>query len=425
MTNIRWQGPPLCVIGVSSEPPSLPPAATSALTTADLVICGERHFEILQQLINSQEIIVNPDLKRVNYPSPFSLLWDFLLENQHQRIVLLASGDPLLFGLGGFLRQRISHDKLIFFPSLSSVQVAFSRIGEAWQDAKVVSLHGRPLQGLRAKLQKHRLYALLTDANSHPVAIARELVQAGLGESQIWVCEDLGTEQENVSQHCASELAASTLIFSSLNVVIIKTLGSGGRLPEFPGIPDDQFSTDNEQAGQGLITKREVRLCALSLLQPCAGEIGWDVGAGCGGVSVEWARWSPRSHIHAVEYHADRLHHLQINRERFGVMNNLHVCAGRAPDALSTLPCADAIFVGGGGKDLPVILDACWSRLTAKGRLVAAAVTADACVNLHLFAQNDPHVEWTEIRISRNALLAQQRLMRPQLPVLLMKRVKP
>ena len=194
-------------------------------------------------------------------------------------------------------------------------------------------------------------------------------------------------------------------------------------LPEFPGIPDEQFSTGAEP-GKGLLSKREVRLTILSLLAPRAGETGWDVGAGCGGVSVEWARWNLLGEVHAVECHPERLEHLGINRERFGVVSNLHVVPGRAPEALADLPDPHAVFIGGSSGSLREMLEVVWIRLRPGGRLVASAVTEDSRVDLHGFA-GDREAYWTELSIARSERLAGQRVMRPYLPVLLMKLEKP
>jgi len=207
--------------------------------------------------------------------------------------------------------------------------------------------------------------------------------------------------------------------FSPLNVVILETRGRGGVLPEFPGIPDERFSTGAEP-GKGLLSKREVRLTILSLLAPRAGEIGWDMGAGCGGVAVEWARWNPHGEVYAVECHPERLEHLGVNRERFGVVANLHIVAGRAPAALAELPDPHAVFIGGSSGNLRELLDIVWARLRPGGRLVASAVTEDSRVELHAFA-GDRAAEWTELSIARGESLAGQRIMRPYLPVLLMK----
>lgn len=148
------------------------------------------------------------------------------------------------------------------------------------------------------------------------------------------------------------------------------------------------------------------------------------MGAGCGGVSVEWARWNPYGEVYAIECHPERLEHLGINRERFGVVNNLHIVPGHAPEALATLPDPHVVFIGGSSGSLREMLEAVWARLLPGGRLAASAVTEDSRVDLHGFAGNR-EAYWTELSIARSERLAGQRVMRPYLPVLLMKMEKP
>jgi precorrin-6Y C5,15-methyltransferase (decarboxylating) len=404
-----WSGPPVHVIGMGMNVGTLGRSAQAALVKAELIIGAATHLAAFPQLATEKR----------PYPSPMSGLWDLLRANASRRIALLASGDPLFFGISSTLLRYLSPEHLAFHPNVSSIQAAFARLGRPWQQAQWVSLHGRPLASLRATLHSNRLYALLTDRASSPVAIARVLVETGFDQSDLWVAEELGTANERFRRFSAAELANTDTEFSPLNVVILETRGSGGVLPEFPGIPDERFSTGAEP-GKGLLSKREVRLTILSLLAPRAGEIGWDVGAGCGGVSVEWARWNPYGEVHAIEIHPERLEHLDINRERFGVVANLHIVAGRAPEALAALPDPHAAFIGGSSGSLREMLDAVWGRLKLGGRLVASAVTEDSRVDLHTFV-GDRTAEWTELSIARGERLAGQRVMRPYLPVLLMK----
>jgi len=409
----NWPGPPIHVVGMGIETGALSPTARAALEQAELIIGAAAHRVALPELA----------AEKIPYPSPMSGLRDLLLNHAHRRIALLASGDPLFYGISQTLLRHFSSESLVFHPNLSSIQAAFARAGRPWQQAQLISLHGRPLASLRAALQGNRLYALLTDRENSPTAIARLLVEVGFGASALWVAEDLGMPDEQFRSFSAAELADTGIEFSSLNVVLLETRGPGGVLPEFPGIPDERFSTGAEP-GKGLLSKREVRLTILSLLSPGANEIGWDVGAGCGGVSVEWARWNPSGAVHAIERHPERLEHLGVNRERFGVVNNLHIVSGCAPEALAELPDPQAVFIGGSSGSLHAMLEAVWARLLPGGRLVASAVTEDSRVDLHGFV-GDREAEWTELSIARSERLAGQRVMRPYLPVLLMKMEKP
>lgn len=268
-----WPGPPIQVVGMGIEAGALSPTARAALDQAELIIGAAAHLAVFPEL----------RARKIPYPSPMSGLRELLFTHAGQRIALLASGDPLFYGISQTLLRYLLPEHLMFHPNVSSVQAAFARLRRPWQQAQFVSLHGRPLTTLRAVLQSNRLYALLTDRENSPTAIARLLRETGFGESALWVAEDLGLPNEQFRSFRAAELANAEVEFSPLNVVILETRGLGGVLPEFPGIPDEQFSTGAEP-GKGLLSKREVRLTILSLLAPRAGETGWDVGAGCGGV---------------------------------------------------------------------------------------------------------------------------------------------
>lgn len=406
---LNWQGPPVQVIGMGIFPASaLAEPARQALAMAETVIGAERQRELLN---------IDP-ARFLAYPRPFAALAELLLQQRGKHVVILASGDPLLFGIGDWLLRQLGRDRLVFHPHISSVQAAFARLGLPWADAQVVSLHGRALGRLRSRLQANRLYALLTDADSTPAAIAQELATAGFSESELWVAEALGSEHERVRRFGVAELMETAPVVDPLHVTVVRTRGRGNVLPEFPGIPDEAFATGGE-AGRGLLTKREVRLLSLSLLAPRAQEIGWDVGAGCGGIAVEWARWNRLGQVYAIEQHAERFAHLQANRDRFGVDGNLHCLHASAPQALAALPDPHAIFIGGSGGELPALLDYCWQRLQPGGRLVASAVTEVSKMALYQFAAGKA-ADWRELAVSRGESLAGQLLLRPQLPVLLL-----
>ncbi|RRJ84518.1 precorrin-6y C5,15-methyltransferase (decarboxylating) subunit CbiE [Aestuariirhabdus litorea] len=421
--RIDWTGPPLTVIGLSGKIPApLEPAALEALQQAELIIGSERHLEAV--------LGHNPKAKTRPYPSPLGELRTLLEHHNGKRVVLLASGDPLYYGIGGYLGRTLAQADLRFLPALSSIQLAFSRLGLCWQDARVVSLHGRPLQRLRSRLGSGRLLALLTDHRSQPQAIARELHTARLEESQIWICEALETPTERIRTFSVAELLAlkGNLEVDPLHVTIVHTRGEGGVQPEFPGIPDHLFST-GDLPGRGMISKREVRLNALSLLQPRAGDVGWDVGAGCGGLAVEWARWNPLGQVYAVEHHNRRIDYLRHNRDQFGVDANLRVVEGTAPNALHSLPRPNAVFIGGSEGALYSLLEYCWQQLLPGGRLVASAVTEQSRVDLMNFCASDTlstiECEWVQVQVSRGETLGSHLVLRPKAPVLLLSVHKP
>ena len=412
-----WSGKVIDVIGLgigSENGPSLGQAALKALASADWVVGAPHQLEKISDKQVSGE--------KVSYPSPFSHLGSWLKEHQHEHIVLLASGDPLYYGLGDYLARTIGQQHLTFHANISSVQAAFHQLGLPWQEAETISLHGRPLQSIRTRLQSNKLYAVLTDQNSHPAAIAQELIDCQFEQSMLWVCEDLGGKEQQIRQFRVNDPELSTLTFHPLHVTVIQCQGSGGLLPTFPGIADEQFETGKEP-GKGLITKKEVRLAILSQLNPQAGDVAWDIGAGCGSVAIEWARWNPSGQIYAIESNGERLNYCRINQAKFGVLNNLTVMAGKAPGACQILPEPDAVFIGGSGGELDNILKLSLSRLRSGGRLVASAVAENTKSTLIQFATKLPDsmsVEWSQISLSKGGEIAGQLVMRPQLPVTLL-----
>jgi precorrin-6Y C5,15-methyltransferase (decarboxylating) len=402
------------VIGLGIDnPPVLSSAARKALQQAEVIIGAANAFTANMTSLTA---------KIYPYPKPMQELWPLLEQYAGQHIVLLGSGDPLFYGIGALLLRYLPPEQVQFHPHVSSIQAAFARIKRPWQDATIMSLHGRPLLSLRAALKTNQLYGLLTDSVNNPMAIAQLVHEAGLGDSILWIAENLGLPEEQVHCFQAAELAAKDLAFAPLNVTILETRGPGGILPEFPGISDENFVTDGE-TGRGMISKREVRLMVLSLLSPRADEIGWDVGAGCGGVAVEWSRWNPHGALYAVECHEQRLACLAANRERFGVVNNLHIIAGHAPEALATLPPPNTVFIGGSKGRLLDMLQIVWQRLLPGGRLVASAVTENSRMDLYRFA-GEQTAYFTELSIAREDRLGGQRVLRPYLPVLLMQLIK-
>ncbi len=407
--------PWLTVVGISCDDSmACTQSARDALSQAELIIGSPRQLAIVKQQ--------NPEISAPlqAYPSPFSRLAE-ILETQQQQLVLLASGDPLFYGVGDFLLRRLSASEILFIPAVSCMQVAFSRIGRVWTDAQIVSLHGRPMSDLNASLRSDRLLGIMTDSINTPQQIAGELSSCGFMDANVWVLEDLGTACEKVSAFSVSELMSEKNSFSSLNVVIVETGKTADVLPEFPGIDDIRFATGTTD-GSGLLTKKEIRVNILAMLASKPGDIAWDIGAGCGGVCIEWSLWNRSGHIYAVEKNSQRSTLLGQNREKFGVQSNLHLIEGAAPEILVSLPDPDAVFVGGSGGDLASILTAVWERLNVQGRLVVSTVTEESRCILYNFMRNISAVEeCIELTVRRSEELADRRILRPALPVLLIR----
>lgn len=408
----------LHIIGLGvSETAQLELRAQRALQTASVVIGSERQLKVVADLITEQQTLNLPPLVELETQLA---QW---VEEGASSIVVLASGDPLYYGIGRWFGRRFPTDQLSFYPAVSSIQAACHRLGLSLQDVEVLSLHGRPLEKIRTQLKRNRTLVILTDKHSTPQVLAQECIAAGFAESELSVCEALGYSHEKVTGYKSDQLAETDVVFDPLHVTVIRVRGEGGMLPEFPGIPDERFVTDKPD-GKGMLTKREVRLAILSLMQVSKSDQVWDIGAGCGGVAVELSYWNPDSQIHAIEHHPDRLKCLRQNRDRFGVVSNLNLIEGRALNVLSDLPNPDKVFIGGSGGELERLLDQVWARLPEGGVLVASAVTETTKQTLLAFYDarmhcGDAYSQTTQIMVSRGDQLAGQLLYRPSLPVTL------
>ncbi len=292
-------------------------------------------------------------------------------------IVVLTSGDPLFFGFGRLILAEFPAEQLTFHPHLSSVQLAFSRIKVPWQDAQVVSVHGRSLEELTPVLQQGaEKIAILTDAVNSPAAIAQLIDSLELPHTyQMWVCENLGGAEEQIYRLPLLELNFRE--FAPLNVVILLRQAASEvevdltQLPQF-GIPDSLFHSFRDRPG--LMTKREVRILALGELALQPDQIVWDIGAGTGSVAIEMGRLCPTSTVYAIEKTAAGVGLITKNAQRFRVANVVPV-SGAAPAACGDLPDPDRIFIGGSGGNLAAILDLAAIRLVASGLVVLAIAT--------------------------------------------------
>ncbi len=297
---------------------------------------------------------------------------------EEESIVVLTSGDPLFFGLGRLLVSQLPPENLTFHPHLSSVQLAFNRIKVPWQDARVISAHGRSLdEAIEALRGGENQIAVLTDDRNHPGAIARALLGLDLPNSyQFWVCENLGGSDERVE--CYSDIAAVTnRSFAPLNVVLL--IREAAKTPDVSalpllGLPDASFVTFDDRPN--LLTKREIRLLVLGELQLQPAQTVWDIGAGTGTVAIEIARLCPKSTVYAIEKTAAGTGLIEQNCQRLQVRNVISIY-GEAPEILYRLPAPDRIFIGGSGGKLRPMLGVCDRQLTKNGVIVLAISTIE------------------------------------------------
>ncbi|WP_415883872.1 precorrin-6y C5,15-methyltransferase (decarboxylating) subunit CbiE [Neptuniibacter sp. QD34_54] len=397
--------------------------AQQALVQVDLVIGSERQLATIKALLPSDKATAKlPKLAELK-----TLVEGVIAEDKS--VMILASGDPLFYGIGRWFSRYFSQSDLRFYPAVSSLQMACHRLGLALQDLEVLSLHGRPVEKLKTRLRQNQPLLILTDSKSYPQVLAQHCVESGFPQAQLTVLETLGYPEEQIRSFSASELLEVDHEFDPLHLTLIEPGSNQGYLPEFPGIPDQHFITDTDKPGKGMISKREVRLTILSLMQLSRDDQVWDIGAGCGGVAVELAYWQPLATVHAIEHHPDRLSCLEANRQRFGVVSNLKIVQGRAPEALEGLALPNKVFIGGSDGELPQLLAEIWALLPKDGVLVASAVTENTKQLLMQFWQErslaeDSQLETTQVAVSRGETLAGQLMYRPNLPVNLFKFVK-
>lgn len=340
-------------------------------------------------------------------------------------VVILTSGDPLFFGLGRLLLERFPAAELEFYPHLSSIQLAFNRLKIPWQDARLVSVHGRATDELTKFLQQGQAkIALLTDGNNHPGAIARLFLALELPVNySFYVCENLGAATEKITHFAPeaivqlSNLAPSD--FSALNVLILvreaqpETLN----LDNLPliGLPDSSFLSFGDRPG--LITKKEIRLAILGELALQPSQVVWDIGAGTGSVSIEIARLCPTSKILAIEKTAMGSTLITKNSLRFKV-DNIQSVNGKAPDVLEDLPPGDRIFIGGSGGKITDILDACSHKLKEKGLIVMAFATIEYQLRaIDWLSRHDWQYRLLQLQISRSTPLNHLTRLTPLNPV--------
>jgi precorrin-6Y C5,15-methyltransferase (decarboxylating) len=345
------------VVGIGADGwAGLPPRSKTAIEQADALVGGPRQLSLLPDAVAG---------RRIPLPSPLLPgLSELVAAHAGSALVVLASGDPMFYGIGSTLVGILGAARVTVLPHVSSVSLAAARLGWPLDDVDVVSLVGRPRELLHPVLQPGRRVLALTAETTAAADVRAVLEARGFGGSQVTVLADLGGEQEAVGP-------ADGRPHSRLAIIAIdcRLDGAAAPLPRVPGLPDDSFEQD------GQITKREIRALALAALAPVPGQLLWDVGAGSGSVGIEWMRVHPASRAIAVEPRADRRDRITRNAAALGVPG-LVVVPGSAPGALSGLPRPEAVFVGGGVTDDGVVR-ACWDALAAGGRLVANAVTIE------------------------------------------------
>jgi precorrin-6Y C5,15-methyltransferase (decarboxylating) len=399
--------PWLSIVGLGEDGlAGLSPAARGLVDAAEVLIGGERHLAMLPE----------DGRERLTWPSPLLALVDDILARRGQAVCVLATGDPLAYGIGSTLVGRVPIEEITIIPGASAFSLAAARLGWILAEVDCLTLHGRPLALLEPYIQPGAKLLLLSNGPETPAAVAARLLARGAGKSAMTALAHMGGSRE-------SRISASAEDWGDPEVPALNTLAVDCRLdagapllPRVPGLPDEAFRND------GQLTKREQRAVTLAALAPVAGQLLWDVGAGCGSIAIEWMRAAPRARAIAVEHNKARIAMIAENAEALGAPQ-LQIVEGKAPPALEGLEPPDAVFLGG-GLSTPGLVDACWAALKPGGRLVANAVTLEGEQVLTAW-QSRAGGRLTRIAVARAEAVGAFRGWRPLMPVTQLSAVKP
>ena len=393
-TNQKW----LSIIGIGESGLSeLSPLARGFVDRASLIVGGKRHLAMLHDSLQP----------RLVWTSPIETSIESILTHRGTPVCILASGDPLCYGIGVTLLKYISIEEMTIIPAPSTFSLACARLGWSLTDVETISLCGRAPDFLAAILAPDVKLLILSAGADTPQIVADLLTQRGYGDSQITVLEHLGGRERVISDLAR---AWSKPDVAALNAIAVECRIDLNTIPlnRLPGLPESAYSHD------GQLTKREVRAITLAALAPMPGELLWDVGAGCGSIGIEWLRSHPRCRAIAIEQHSHRLQFIADNMAALGTPH-LQLVQGKAPAALIDLPTPAAIFIGG-GVTAPGLLTTCWTALRSGGRLVANAVTVESELQLLQWHQQVGG-ELTRIAIQRTQIIGGFLGWKPLIPV--------
>jgi len=351
----------LSIIGIGEDGlQGLSAIALSVIAQAKVIVGGDRHLAMLPSDDQREKII---------WASPISTSVEEISKRRGESICVLASGDPMCYGIGVTLTRRIPISEITIIPAPSTFSLACARLGWSLTEVETLSLNGRPSSLLQSYIYPGAKLLILSQGKDTPNIVAQILTNRGYGGSKITVLERMGGVHERIVEGMAAFWSETEI--AALNAMAVDCIADAGviPLPRLPGLPDNAYHHD------GQLTKREVRAITLAALAPTPGQLLWDVGAGCGSISIEWMRTHPRCRAVAIEQNSSRLLYIADNAATLGTPN-LQIIAGKAPAVLKDLPTPDAIFIGG-GVTATGLFDVCWEALKPGGRLVVNVVTVE------------------------------------------------
>ena len=350
------------------------------------------------------------------WPQPFSAVVDRIRPLTGRKTVVLATGDPLNYGVARKLMEFIPFAEMEIVPHLSAFSLAASRVGWSLPDCDTLTLHGREAAHIEPFIQPGANLIVLTADRSTIPEVARRLTARGFGQSEITVLENMGGSRERQSRFIAEAVPAMDV--SDLNTLAIHCVASPGAkvFSRLAGLPDDAFVHD------GQLTKRDVRAATLAALAPTPEKLLWDVGAGCGSISIEWMRAARGCTSIAFENNANRLAMITANADVLGAPR-LKVVAGEAPGTYDGQPAPDAVFIGG-GIWIPGVFEKGWAALKPGGNMVANVVTIEG--ELHLYDLHEKHGgDIVRLDVSALTHVGRLRALKPRMAVTQWRAQKP
>lgn len=421
----------LVLVGIGHRP--LNERARGIVMDAEVLFASTRLRDVFKNYVEYEAV---KDRVRVidKVPETIEAIRESLSRIPGRPVVLLASGDPLFFGIGRRLIEEFSQDRVEVLPDLSSMQAAFARINVPWDDAFCISVHGGPDSAKRRKLpyelddiprllERYRKLAVLTDRQNNPVEIARGFTSVTREKGPaivMHVCERMGYPDERVWTGTVE--AAAAMNFADPNVVVLGIQETGDRRPATGvvfGLREDEISH-----ARGLITKDEVRAVTIHKLRLPARGVLWDIGAGSGSISIEAARTFPGLKVFSIEQNSEQIGHLKANRTAFDV-RNLEIVPGAAPAAFSGLPGPDRAFIGGSGGQLAAILTHLRERMRS-GIIVVNAIKPETLTQAVAgLEQAEFAVSIAEVVVSRSRTVSGKRQMTAQNPISIVTGEKP
>ncbi len=397
----------LTIVGMGEDGyDGLSASARTALAQAEAIVGSTRLLALLPAGAT----------ERHEWPQPFSKALDRIRPLKGKRTVILATGDPMNYGVVRKLLETIPFAEMAIIPHLSAFSLAAARLGWSLPDCDTLTLHGRDVANIEAFIQPGAKLIVLTADGSTIPQVCERLVVRGFGTTKVTVLENMGGLQEALTSFAADTLPPKP--FSPLNTLGIQCIASAGAkiLSRLAGLPDDAFEHD------GQLTKREVRAMTLAALAPAPDQLLWDVGSGCGSVAIEWMRSTRGCEAIAFEHDPERLRMIAANADALGAPR-LKIVPGSAPATYVGQPQPDAIFIGG-GISIPGTFELAWEQLKSGGRMVANVVTIEG--EMHLYDLQEKHGgELTRMEVSVLHKIGPHRGLKPRMAVTQWRAIKP